>query len=111
MADLPPNRLDPGPPFTNIGFDVFGDFKVKIGKAIHSCSVEKKVLVMLFTCLSRHAVHLELRDILDTSTFMNSFHCFLGIRGKDLCLEVTKARTLWVPETKTKQLTKRLQST
>ena len=38
--------------------------------------------VVLFTCLSSRAVHLELIDSLDTSTFKNALHCFLGIRGK-----------------------------
>ena len=37
---------------------------------------------MLFTCLSSHAVHLELIDSLDTSTFKNALCHFLGIKGK-----------------------------
>ena len=82
MADLPPDRLDPAPPFTNVGLDVFGDFKVKLGKATRSRSAEKKVWIVLFTCLSSRAVHPELIDSFDTSTFKNVLHCFLGIRGK-----------------------------
>ena len=82
MADLPPDRLDPAPPFTNVGLDVFGDFKIKLGNAICSCSAEKKVWVVPFTGLSSRAVHLELIDSLDTSTFKNALRRFLGIRGK-----------------------------
>ena len=28
MADLPPDRAEIGPPFTNVGFDVFGPWTV-----------------------------------------------------------------------------------
>ena len=57
MADLPWDRLDPIPPFTNVGLEDFGDFKVKLGKATRSRSAEKKFWfcslpaspVMLFT--------------------------------------------------------------
>ena len=82
MADLPLDRLDPAPPFTNVGLNVFGDFKVKLGKATRSRGAEKIVWVVLFTCLSSCAVHLELMDSLDTSTFKNALCRFLGIRGK-----------------------------
>ena len=74
--------LDPAPLFTNVGLDVFGDFKVKLCKATRSRSAKKKVWVVLFTCLSSLAVHLELIGSLDTSTFTNALRHFLGIRGK-----------------------------
>ena len=82
MADLPLDRLDPAPLFTNVGLDAFGDFKVKLGKATRSRNAEKKVWVVLFTSLSSRAVHMELIDSLDTSTFKNAHRRFLGIRGK-----------------------------
>ena len=98
MADLPLDRLDPAPPFTNVGLDVFGDFKVKLGKATHSCSAEKKVWVVLFTCLSRCAIHLELMDSLDTLTFKNALRRFLGIRGKGSLFRSDKGKNFVVPE-------------
>ena len=104
MADLPPDRLDPAPPFTNVGLNIFGDLN---GKATRSHIAENIIWVVLFTCLSSSAVYLELIDSLDISTFKNALSCFLDI----ICLEVTKSRTLWDPETKTKHLAKRSQST
>ena len=82
MADLSLDRLHPAPPFTNVGLNVFGTSKLNFGKATCSRSAEKKVWVVLFTCLSSRAVHLELIDSLDTSTFKNALCRFLGIRGK-----------------------------
>ena len=28
MADLPPDRLEPGPPFTSVGVDTFGPWNI-----------------------------------------------------------------------------------
>ena len=42
MADLPPDRLDPAPPFTNVGLDIFSDIKVKLGKATLTIVVLKR---------------------------------------------------------------------
>ena len=86
LADLPPDRVDPAPPFANVGLNIFGDFKVKLGKATHNHSAEKKVWVVLFTCLSSCAVHLESIDNLDTSTFKNALCHILSIRGNDSLL-------------------------
>ena len=62
MADLSPVKLDSAQPFTNVGLDAYGDLGVKFGKATCNHSAEKKVWVVLFTCLSSHVVHLELID-------------------------------------------------
>lgn len=38
MADLPADRLDPLPPFTNVGVDAFGPWSIITRKkAIHVC--------------------------------------------------------------------------
>ena len=58
IADLPPDRQDPAPLFTNVGLEVFGGFKVKCCKATRSHGTERKSglcslpisPVMLFTC-------------------------------------------------------------
>ena len=47
---------------------------------------------MIFTCLSSRAVHQELIDSLDTSTFKNALHHFLGIRGKGFLFRSDKGK-------------------
>ncbi|KAL3991912.1 RAB6A-GEF complex partner protein 1 [Sarotherodon galilaeus] len=54
MADLPFDRVDPSPPFTYTGLDVFGPFYTKQGRK------EYKRYGLLFTCLSSRAVHIEM---------------------------------------------------
>ena len=51
MADLPKERLSPAPPFTYCGVDFFGPFFIKEGRK------ELKRYGVLFTCVSRQAVH------------------------------------------------------
>ena len=53
MSDLPVERLTVTPPFSYIGLDLFGPFTVKNGRK------ELKRYVVIFTCLSCRAIHLE----------------------------------------------------
>ena len=76
MADLPKERLQPTPPFTYCGLDVFGPFLVKEGRR------ECKRYGLIFTCLALRAVHIELLDDLTTDCFLNSLRCFIALRGK-----------------------------
>ena len=75
MADLPPDRLEPGPPFTHCAVDYFGPFLVKEGRR------QLKRYGALFTCLSSRAIHIEVADALSTDSFINVLHCFMAIRG------------------------------
>ena len=75
MADLPADRVEVTPPFTNVGCDVFGPFPVKDGRK-HS-----KRYGLVLTCLSSRAVHIELLDDLSTDSFIHSWHSFLALRG------------------------------
>ena len=79
MADLPVERLTPAPPFSYVGLDVFGPWRVSARRTrgvAHS-----KRWVVLFTCLTTRAIHTEVIESLDTSSFINALRRFLAIQG------------------------------
>ncbi len=51
MADLPPERLNIDPPFTYVGFDVFGPWMVR-ARYTRSGHAESKRWAIFFTCMS-----------------------------------------------------------
>ncbi|KAK0130929.1 hypothetical protein N1851_034390 [Merluccius polli] len=75
MADLPPERVEPSPPFTYSGMDCFGPFFTKQGRKEH------KRYGLLFTCFCSRAIHIEMLDDLSTDSFINGLRCFIAIRG------------------------------
>jgi hypothetical protein len=75
MADLPEERLEPSPPFLNVGIDCFGPFKIRKGRS------EVKRYGLLFTCLCSRAVHVEMLEDMTTDSFINALRCFIAIRG------------------------------
>ena len=80
-ADLPPERLERSPPFTNTGVDVFGHYFIRVGNTTRKNSATKKVWVLLCTCLVSRAVHLEILSSLDTPTLRLAFRRFFALRG------------------------------
>ncbi|XP_041420360.1 uncharacterized protein LOC121394190 isoform X2 [Xenopus laevis] len=81
MADLPPDRLRTDPPFTHIGLDVFGPWTV-CSRRTRGGSADSKRWAVLFTCLNIRAIHIEVIESMDTSSFINSFRRFFAIRGQ-----------------------------
>ena len=75
MSDLPPDRLEATAPFVNSAVDYFGPWLIKEGRK------EVKRYGVLFTCLSCRAIHLEIANSLDTSSFINALRPFLSVRG------------------------------
>ena len=75
MADLPPDRLTPSPPFTFCGLDLFGPFLVKQGR----CSVKRYGIIV--TCLISRAVHLDIVYSQSTDSFVNAFRRLIALRG------------------------------
>ena len=59
MADLPTERVNPSPPFTNVGIDVFGPWQVVTRRTRGGASQSKRWAV-IFTCLAIRAIHVEL---------------------------------------------------
>lgn len=86
MADLPPDRLSMEPPFTHIGVDVFGPWTISACRT-RGGHAESKRWAVLFTCLSTRAIHLEVIESMDSSSFINALRRFLAIRGpvKRIC--------------------------
>ncbi|KAF2345734.1 Integrase catalytic core, partial [Trinorchestia longiramus] len=81
MADLPSDRLEECPMFSNVGLDVFGPYQVVKGKSTRRNNSQKKLWALLFTCLVSRAIHVEPLPALDTSSFKNVFRRFIAIRG------------------------------
>ena len=75
MGELPSDRLEPGPVFSNVAVDYFGPFHIREGRR------DVKRYGVLFTCLNSRAVHIEVSKSLDTDAFINAFRRFLSIRG------------------------------
>ncbi|XP_016336888.1 uncharacterized protein LOC107684994 [Sinocyclocheilus anshuiensis] len=80
MADLPPDRISMEPPFTNVGLDVFGRWNVSARRTRGGHAYSKRWAV-IFTCLSVRAIHIELIESMDTSSFINALRRFFAIRG------------------------------
>ncbi|KAK3545643.1 hypothetical protein QTP70_008781 [Hemibagrus guttatus] len=80
MADLPIDRLSTEPPFTYVGLDVFGPWTV-VARRTRGGQAQSKRWAVLFTCMSTRAIHIELIDCMDSSTFINALRRFFALRG------------------------------
>ena len=77
MSDLPQERLAVDkPPFNHTGVDCFGPFVTKSGRKVN------KRYGCIFTCMTSRAVHLEVLDSMDTSSFLNALQRFISRRGR-----------------------------
>ena len=66
MADLPANRLAPGPPFSNVGVDTFGPWHI-ITCCTRGGQANSKHWALLFSCLTMRAIHIEVIEELSNS--------------------------------------------
>lgn len=80
MADLPQDRLSTDPPFSHVGLDVFGPWPVSVRKT-RGGQADAKRWAVIFTCMSTRAIHIELIESMDTSSFINALRRFIAIRG------------------------------
>ena len=80
MADLPPDRLEPGPPFTNVGVDCFGPWEV-FSRRTRGGHASSKRWAVMFTCLTTRGVHIEVVEQLSSSSFIMALKRFTAIRG------------------------------
>ncbi|XP_064486113.1 uncharacterized protein LOC135398658 [Ornithodoros turicata] len=80
MADLPKERVSTEPPFTYVGLDVFGPWTVASCRTRGGLAQSKRWAV-LFTCMSIRAVHIEVIETMDTSSFINALRRFFAVRG------------------------------
>ena len=87
-APLPDFRVTESKPFANVGVDFAGPLFVKSDEG-----KMKKTYIALFTCSSTRAIHLELVQDLNTSTFMNCFRKFCARRGTPRLVNSDNAKT------------------
>ncbi|KAK0140410.1 hypothetical protein N1851_022619 [Merluccius polli] len=80
MSDLPEDRMCTDPPFTCVGLDVFGPWHVT-GRKTRGGQAEAKRWAVIFTCMSTRAIHIEVIESMDTSSFINALRRFFAIRG------------------------------
>ena len=81
MADLPPDRVEEVPPFSNVGIDCFGPYLVHDGKSTRRTKATKKVWGLIIVCLASRAVHIEMLPSMDTGSFRNALSRFTAVRG------------------------------
>ena len=75
MASLPKERLEEVCPFTNVGIDYLGPLYVRKFRRT------EKRYVLLITCLSTRAIHLEVSYSLSTDSLLMSLRRFFSRRG------------------------------
>ena len=75
MASLPRERLEDTRPFNNVGIDYLGPLYVRKFRRT------EKRYVLLITCLSTRAIHLEVSYTLDTDSLLMSLRRFFSRRG------------------------------
>ncbi|XP_025754388.1 uncharacterized protein LOC106097728 isoform X2 [Oreochromis niloticus] len=80
MAELPEDRLSTDPAFTHVGLDVFGPWPVTVRKT-RGGQADAKRWAVIFTCMSTRAIHIEVIESMDTSSFINALRRFFAIRG------------------------------
>ena len=76
----PANRTEVSPPFTNIGFDVYGPWTIHSRKT-RGGTANSKRWGLVFTCLSSRAIHIKLLESKDASSFICAIRRFLALRG------------------------------
>ncbi|XP_028407516.1 uncharacterized protein LOC114530125 [Dendronephthya gigantea] len=80
IANLPRDRLETPPPFTNVGFDVFGPWTIQTRK-LRAGAANAKRWGLIFTCLNYRAVHIEVFESMETSSFICALRRFFALRG------------------------------
>ena len=80
MANLPADRLDTPPPFTNVGFDVFGPWTIQTRK-LRGGAANAKRWGLILTCLNCRAVHIEVLETMEASSFICALRRFFSICG------------------------------
>nr|XP_034305596.1 uncharacterized protein LOC117682359 [Crassostrea gigas] len=80
MADLPSDRITPGPPFTTVGVDTFGPWTV-LARKTRGGVINNKRWAIMFSCLTTRAIHIEVIEEMSSSSFINALRRFEAIRG------------------------------
>ena len=92
VPDLPALRVSNDPPFTNVGLDFAGPLYIR-DKGNDRDENSGKVYILLFTCASTRAVHLEVTPTLSVPSFLRAFRRFVSRRGTPALLISDNAKT------------------
>nr|XP_015836641.1 PREDICTED: uncharacterized protein LOC107398133 [Tribolium castaneum] len=80
MGDLPSLRISQIKPFSCVGVDYGGPFKITLGRTRGSKS--QKAYICVFLCFSTKAIHIELVSDLSTEAFLAALRRFVARRGR-----------------------------
>lgn len=80
MSDLPSFRVNQVKPFSKVGVDFGGPFRIRLGPR-RGGKIDKAYLC-LFVCLATKAVHLEVVSTLSTDGFLAALRRFVARRGR-----------------------------
>ena len=100
--DLPGGRVTDDPPFTHTGLDFAGPLYAvrrqrNVNVNVQEASTEKHY-VLLFTCASTRAVHLELTNGISVPAFLLAFRRFASRRGLPATIYSDNAKTFRAAE-------------
>ena len=95
VPDLPSYRVSEDPPFSHTGLDFAGPLYIKPTheKSDQTASEATKVYILLMTCASTRAIHLEITRGLSVSAFLLAFRRFVSRRGLPATLISDNAKT------------------
>ena len=88
VAALPEFRVESVPPFTNVGIDFAGPLYLKTKDA-----KMEKCYIVLYSCCTTRALHLDLVEDLSGTTFIRSFRRFTARRGTPSVINTDNAKT------------------
>ncbi|XP_045446731.1 uncharacterized protein LOC123654918 [Melitaea cinxia] len=80
MSDLPAYRVNQVKPFSVVGVDFGGPFRIKLGP--HRGAKIDKAYLCVFVCLATKAVHLEVVSTLSADGFIATLRRFVARRGR-----------------------------
>ncbi|KRX42664.1 Uncharacterized protein T05_9776 [Trichinella murrelli] len=81
MAPLLADRIQPTRPFENTGLDLAGPLLTRNGKTV------KKSYILIFTCMTTRAVHLEVVSDMTVVRVMEAIRRFIARHGKPRILQ------------------------
>lgn len=87
MGQLPRPRVNRYLPFQQVGVDYGGRLNYNTDDGI------KEMMLLIFTCLSTRALHLELTDTGDTPDFLLAWKRMMGVRGQPQHVYSDNAKT------------------
>ena len=100
FAPLPKERVTRSAPFVRTGIDYFGPLTVKAN------GENKKVWVVLFTCLATRVLHLELVLDMTTDSFLMAFKRIVARRGTPATIVSDNAKQFKLADVTMEQLWK-----